>query len=105
MYNSAWRKVDKSMKKTNTSLSIKISKEEVAAIESKAKECGETKSGYARRVLMESVKNPFYTGEDVMRIMMQISYDMACLNEDNYKEVIPKINRKGAWICQILSLR
>ena len=53
------------MQKTNTALSIKMTKDEIAMIEKKAKECGETKSRYARRVLTESVMNPLYTGEDV----------------------------------------
>lgn len=52
---------------------------------------------------MESVENPIDTKQDVMRIMMGISYDMMRLNENNYKKVIPEINEKGAWVCQILS--
>jgi len=93
------------MEKTNTSLSVKMSKEERAAIEKAARERGERMSGYARRVLMESVNDPFYTGKDVMQFLMQISYDMACMNEGNLSEMISEINRKGALACQILSSR
>ncbi len=91
------------MQKTNTALSIKMTKDEVAMIEKKAKECGETKSRYARRVLMESVNNPFYTGEDVIRRLMQIGRDLRELNESNANYMILRLNQKGGEICQILS--
>lgn len=93
------------MKKTNTALSIKMNKEEIEMIEGRAKECGETKSRYARRVLVESVQNPFYTGEDVMRLLMEIGYDLQGMNLDNAENMIADLNIKGEKICQILSLR
>ena len=93
------------MQKTNTALSIKMTKDEIAMIEKKAKECGETKSRYARRVLMESVNNPLYTGEDVMRLLMQIGRDLRELNESNDNHMIVGFNQKGGEICRILSSR
>ena len=93
------------MQKTNTALSIKMTKDEVAMIEKKAKECGETKSRYARRVLTESVMNPLYTGEDVMRLLMQIGCGLRELNESNANHMIVRFNQKGGEICRILSSR
>ncbi len=93
------------MKKTNTALSIKMNKEEIDLVERRAKECGETKSRYARRILIESVQNPFYTGEDVVRLLMEIGCDLQGMNMDNARDTISGLNRKGAKICQILSLR
>lgn len=91
------------MKKADTTLSVKMSKEEIAVIEKAAEDHGETKSGYARRVLRESAEYPFYTGRDVMQLLMQISYDMIQMNKDNVEETISQINKRGAIICQILS--
>ena len=90
------------MQKKNTALSIKMTKDE---IEKKAKECGETKSRYARRVLTESVMNPLYTGEDVMRLLMQIGCGLRELNESNANHMIVRFNQKGGEICRILSSR
>ena len=45
------------MKKTNTALSIKMNKEEIEMIEGRAKECGETKSRYARSNVIKKWKN------------------------------------------------
>lgn len=91
------------MKKADTSLSVKMSKEELVEIDNAAKAHGETKSGYSRRVLVESARHPFYTGKDVMQFLMQISYDMMQMTEENAAETISQINEKGARICQILS--
>ena len=91
------------MKKTDTALSIKMNKEEIAAVDKAAKEHGETRSKYARRVLVESANYPFYTGEDVMQFVMEIAVDMARLNGENFNEVSAEINKKGSVICQILS--
>lgn len=52
---------------------------------------------------MESALNPIYTGKDVVQILMGIGYDMRRLSSDNFKEVMTKINERGAWLCQILS--
>lgn len=91
------------MKKTNTALSVKMNKDEIAMIERKAKECGETKSRYTRRVLMESIVNPFYTGEDVMRLLIQIGHDFQRMNKGNIDNTIDRFNRTGEEICRILS--
>lgn len=93
------------MKKADSTLSVKMNKEELAVIERAAKEHGETKSMYARRVLKESAEHPFYTGKDVMQVLMQISYDMSQMTEENIAETIFRINERGARICQILSLK
>lgn len=93
------------MKKADTALSVKMSKEEIAVIEEAAKAHGETKSGYARRVLKESAEHPFYTGKDVMQFLMQISYDMLQMTEENAAETMLRINERGAIICRILSLK
>ena len=93
------------IKKKRTSISIKMSEEENDIITQAAKDHGESVSGYARRVLMESAVSPIYTGKDMMQIFLGISYDLRRLTWENHQEVIPQINTKGAYICQCLSSR
>lgn len=97
--------MNNAVKEKRTSISIKMSKEENDIITQAAKNHGESVSGYARRVLMESAASPIHTGKDVMQTILGISYDLRLLTWENHQEVIPQINAKGAYICQCLSTR
>lgn len=93
------------MKKNNTVISVKMSKEEAEEITNTARMHHETRSGYARRLLIESARNPLYSNKDVILILMELAGDMQRMTEDNCFEIIKEINSKGERICQILSSR
>jgi len=95
----------KEEKSERTTLSIRMSKQEKEEIMNAAKRHNEEMSGYCRRILIESARNPFYTGKDVMEQLCHIGYDMSRLNKENINEVFEEINKRGAWICQTLSSR
>lgn len=92
-------------KEKSIPLSIKMSEDEKAIVKQAATDCGETVSGYARRVLLESARSPIYTGKDVMQTLLCIGYDMKRLTWSNHEEIISQINAKGEYICQLLSSR
>ena len=89
----------------DTSLSVRMKKEERDEIQDAAMKHNETLSSYSKRVLLESVRNPLYTGKDVIQILEGISYDMTRLRIENQEAVISEINRKGEALCRILSTR
>ena len=89
----------------DTSLSIRMNEEEREEIRDAAMEHNETMSSYSKRVLLESVRNPLYTGKDVIQLLAGISYDMTRLQIENQEAVISEINRKGEALCRILSTK
>lgn len=86
-----------------TTLSIKMSKKEAEIIAEAAKRKGETRSGYARRVLLESAQKPIYTGKDVMQTLWGIGWLMQRMTPENSQQAIKEINTEGEYICRILS--
>lgn len=90
-------------KVNDTVLSIKMSKEEKELISSAAEQHGEKLSGYVRGVLLDHAQENPFTGKDVVRILLGVSYDLRRLSPENCGEVIPEINEKGAALCQFLS--
>ena len=91
------------MKERMVSSSVKFTKDEKEIITNAAKERGETFSYYVRRTVLEAATWPVSTRMDVVGLLYEIGFDMACLNQGNLNEQINKINQKGSMICQILS--
>lgn len=89
----------------DTSLSVRMSKEERDEIHDAAVKHKETLSSYSKRILLEAARTPPFTGKDIIQILANISYDMMRLRIENQEEVINEINRKGEALCRILSSR
>lgn len=83
-------------------ISIKMTRDEAAALTNVAEQHGMTRSAYGRCMLTESCNNTV-TSVDIMKEFLALGLEMAKMNESNMSEQLRKINERGAYICQILS--
>jgi len=91
------------MKKENTVISVKMSKEEAAKLSRAAEAHKESRSGYSRRVLLEATEKSISSRKEIMDILMEVSCDLRSMTAENYAEKIESFNRKGEEICRQLS--
>lgn len=89
---------DKKIAKT-----VKLSKEDEMIIEKAAEASKEGVSTFMRRAALEVAKNPCLTDKMTIRLMQESAYYMAIMNEDNFQEMLARVNMLGGKICQILS--
>ena len=82
---------------------VKLSAEEEQIIMKAAEIRGEGLSTFMRRAALEAATNPLSTDKTKMKLLQEIAYYMAAMNEENMDVVIQRINSRGAQICQILS--
>ncbi|MCI5653482.1 MAG: DUF6290 family protein, partial [Lachnospiraceae bacterium] len=67
----------------DTSVSIRMNKEEKERIQQAANMCNETVSAFSKRILLETISAPLFTRKDMVQILGDLSYDMLRMTPDN----------------------